>query len=135
MKKEAHLTALVEILLPLPLDREVNMELFKQMIEAGADVNETDYNKLTALWYAAEHGKFEAAKVLIEHGADIEFRDRFGNTPLLRAVANFYKVPDGKLIKLLIDAGANKDATNIAGVSPRSLSKTLMGFPYQDLFE
>lgn len=114
-----------------------DMDLFMKFINEGCDVNERDYNNVTALWYAASNGRYEMAKILVEHNADIEARDEFGCAPLSKAVFYFKLVPDGKLIKLLVDAGADIKAENYYGVSPISLAHTIMGFPpeYIDILE
>ena len=112
-----------------------NTDLFLKLINDGVDVDERDYNNLTALWYAAQEGCYEMAKILIEHNADIEVKDRFGNTPLSNAVYDHRKVHNGQLIKLLVDAGADVNAENNYGVSPLKLAKTLADFPYLDLLE
>ena len=111
---------------------------FEKLLTKGADVNELDYNNLSALFYACQNGQYEMAKSLIQNGANIEIKDRFGKTPLSMAVFWYNvnnSVSDGKLIKLLIDAGADINAKNIAGVSPLSLARTIAGFPFLDLFE
>lgn len=112
-------------------------EAFMKLINEGCDVNERDYTNNAALWCACEFGRYEMAKVLLEHNAEIEARDTFGCTPLFRAVFHFKLVPDGKLIKLLVDAGADVNAENYYGVSPISLAHNIMGFPqeYIDILE
>lgn len=111
---------------------------FQRLLTEGADVNELDYNNISALFYACQNGHYEMAKSLIQNGANLEVKDRFGKTPLSMAVF-WYKVnnnvSDGKLIKLLIEAGADINAKNNAGVSPFSLAHTIAGFPFLDLFE
>ena len=111
---------------------------FQRLLTEGVDVNELDYNNIPALFYACQNGYYEMAKSLIQKGADLEAKDRFGKTPLSMAVF-WYKVnddvSDGKLIKLLIEAGADIDAKNNAGVSPYSLAHSIAGFPFLDLFE
>ena len=65
-----------------------DMDMFHKLINEGVDINERDYNNLTALWYAAQCVRYEMAKILIEHGADLEVKDPYGNTPLNTAVYN-----------------------------------------------
>lgn len=52
--------------------------------ECGAPVN-TDYDDWTPLDYAASHDSLECARLLLEAGADPEFRDIVGRTPISRA--------------------------------------------------
>ena len=112
-----------------------DMALLKELLIHGADINEKDYNGLTAIYYATQNGDYEITKLLIENGADYEVRDPYGNTPLSNAVFYYKKNSDGSLIKLLIDSGADKNAKNDYGVSPLSLAHTIAGFPYLSLFD
>lgn len=106
-----------------------DFESFKSLIDSGIDVDGTDYNNITALHYATERGKVEMARLLLEHGADIEFRDPWGNTPLSNAVF-YYKNERGlEMIDLLLSYGADVNANNNYGVSPKSLANTIAGFP------
>lgn len=114
-----------------------DMDSFVKILNEGCDVNEKDYNDVTALWYASSNGRYEMAKMLVEQNANLEARDKFGCAPLSKAVFFFNLVPDGKLIKLLVDAGADPFAQNYYGVSPVSLAHNIMGFPqeYIDILE
>lgn len=110
-------------------------DMFKQLINDGVDVNEKDYNGVTALWYAAQQGHCEMAKLLIEHGADLEVKDNYGNTPLWKAVFFSKSFPSGEIIKLLVDAGADVRAENNYGISPLEMAKDSADFPYLDILE
>lgn len=122
-------------LLLVPLVGDFDLESFKDLIALGADVNESDCNGVTPLWLAAQQGNYEAAKILIEHGANLESRDRFGNSPLLRAVFHYKQAKDDRLIKLLLDAGADIHCQNNSGITPLKLANTIAGFPYLYLFK
>ena len=112
-----------------------DIDMFQKLINEGVDINERDYNNLTALWYAAQCVRYEMAKILIEHGADLGVKDPYGNTPLNIAVYWYKKDPDGKLIKLLVDAGADVNAENNYGISPLEAARTTGDFPYLDMLE
>ena len=49
-----------------------NFKCSQMLIQAGADVNLSDKNNTTAVYYAAKHGKDEVVQSLIEKGADID---------------------------------------------------------------
>lgn len=51
------------------------------------DANARDENGHTALHHAAVQGLTEIARMLVEHGADVQIRDRGGRTPGMLAVA------------------------------------------------
>ena len=54
--------------------------IVEYLIEKGADVNAKNKDNCTALHFAKT---LEVAKTLVEHGADIESVNDFGNTPLI----------------------------------------------------
>ena len=112
-----------------------DIDMFQKLINEGVDINERDYNNLTALWYATQQSHYEMAKKLIELGADLKVTDKHGNTPLSIAVYWYKNDPDGKLIKLLVDAGADVNAVNKNGVSPLGLARMIGDFPYLDMLE
>ena len=112
-----------------------DIDTFQRLINEGVDINEKDYNNLTALWYAVQCVRYEMAKILIEHGADLEVKDKYGNTPLFTAVYWYKKDPGGRLIKLLVDAGADVNAENSHGNSPLDLARMAGDFPYLDMLE
>ena len=70
--------------------------------------------KFTALLYAARDGQLEAAKLLVQAGADLELADYNGITPLLMAVSNDHH----DIARLLVQAGANVNAADWYGRRP-----------------
>lgn len=84
-------------------------------------INYQDLNDRTQLHYAAEKGKYNIAKALIEKGADVNIKDNIDWTPLHHAASN------GKaaVAKLLIEHGANVNAKGgIEVVSGRKRNET-----------
>ena len=60
-----------------------NIEIIQFLLEHGAYPNEKVNHGLTRLMIATQEGKHETAKLLIEHGANIDDHENlFGNVPL-----------------------------------------------------
>lgn len=81
---------------------EGDLEGIKKLLACGTDVNFRDMDQRTALHVAACQGCVDVAKLLLEHGADVDPRDRYGSTPF--ADAMHYK--NHEVIKLLERYGA-----------------------------
>jgi ankyrin repeat protein len=101
--------------------------------EHGDEVNSADKSGFTALHFAAQEQHAAVAVVLIEAGADLNARNRFGNTPL--SVALFaVRDRDGAVVRALLDAGADPDVENNYGVSARGLAETVANFDLMRFF-
>lgn len=77
-----------------------DVEFVKRVVANGMDPNSFDYDHRTPLHVAASQGLYLMAKALVEAGADVFMKDRWGNTPLDEARMGGNK----NLIKLLEDA-------------------------------
>jgi hypothetical protein len=86
--------------------KECQVETVKLLLEKGVDVNiSAGHVQWTALRFAADKGCNDVVTLLLEGGAEIDARDRWGNTPLMAAATK------GQLstVKLLIEKGAETD--------------------------
>ena len=85
-----------------------NLEAVKQHIAAGTDLNQVDPNPLgskgSSLHAAAAFGYTEVAVALIEAGADVNQKEKEGQTPLHTAALFCYP----KIAQALLDNGADK---------------------------
>ena len=81
-----------------------NVDDVRSQLDKGTDPNLV-YNTNTALTYAARDGFTEIARLLIDHGAEVNWIDGEGVTPLI--LASFKNHIE--LVQLLLDHGA--DAT------------------------
>lgn len=77
----------------------------EKRIAQGDDLNLGDRLGFTPPHLAAQAGALEAARVLLDHGAEVDGVNSFGNTPLFVAVFN--SRGRGELIRLLRKRGAN----------------------------
>jgi hypothetical protein len=91
-----------------------NMDALKQHIAAGSNLNEKDpYGGSSPLITASLFGKPNAAKVLIEAGADINFQNNDGSTALHTGA--FFCRPE--IVKMLLENGADKSLKNKFGAT------------------
>jgi ankyrin repeat protein len=91
-----------------------------RLLAQGADPGEPDAAEFTPLHFAAQEQHPDVVKMLLKAGADVRARDRWGNTPLWRAV--FTAHGDASTSSTLLAAGADPDAANNTGISPRRLA-------------
>ena len=83
--------------------------------ENGIDIeqaNETD--STTALMKAAKFGHYESVKFLLENGAQVDKKNRQGNSAIMFAVQNGHL----DIMQLLLDKGADVNDKNILGFTP-----------------
>jgi uncharacterized protein len=92
-----------------------------RLLAAGADPGEPDAARFTPLHFAAQEQHPEVVRVLVDAGADVRATDRWGNTPLWRAV--FTAHGDPATAALLLASGADPEAGNDTGVTPRALAE------------
>jgi len=86
-----------------------NLEALQQHILAGSNINEKDpFGGSSPLISASVFDKPEAAKLLIDAGADINFQNNDGSTALHTAA--FFCRPE--IVKMLLDKGADKNIKN-----------------------
>lgn len=100
--------------------REGCVACLKALLAGGADIDLPDPDDVTALNMALLNRNWDAARYLIEAGADVDFWDVYGQTPLYVAV-DMNTLPIGRrvelpstdpttgidVIRMLLDKGAN----------------------------
>lgn len=92
-----------------------NHDALKQHIAAGTNLDERDpFGGSSPLISAAVFGKPEAARLLIDAGADVNFQNNDGSTALHTAA--FFCRPE--IVKMLLENGADKTLQNSYGATP-----------------
>lgn len=84
------------------------------LLEAGADVEASDYSGFTPLMRASFLGLPATIRALLDSGANLEARAPGGLTPLQLAIA----LGPTDNVRTLIDAGANVESRSDAGHTP-----------------
>ncbi|HZL08563.1 MAG TPA: ankyrin repeat domain-containing protein [Prolixibacteraceae bacterium] len=93
-----------------------NLEVVKQHIEAGTDINmKEQMSGSTPLITAATFGQTAIVKALIDANADLDLKNNEGSTAL-HSAAFFCRID---IVQMLLDAGADKNIKNNYEATPR----------------
>mgnify|MGYP002815499644 CR=1 FL=1 len=84
-----------------------NIEVVKQHLAAGTDLNAKDMHGNASLHHAAERGHKEIVELLIANGADVNVKEK--DTPIHKAAMNGHK----DIAELLIANGADVNAKSV----------------------
>lgn len=95
------------------------------------EIDVPDNEGWTPLMYAASRGKDFAVKYLLDHGANPNHQNRWGNTPLMWATA----VDAEQAVLLLLKHGARKDLKNNLDWQAETIAKRKEFNRLADLFE
>ena len=102
-----------------------NVGKVRLLLNAGTPVNQPyGESQLTPLMAAALVGSPEVTQLLIEHGAEVNARDKSGTTALHVAA----RTGDCSTIKILVANGAELDGRDAIGVTPL-MSAVMIGKP------
>ncbi|MBI4162792.1 MAG: ankyrin repeat domain-containing protein [Candidatus Aenigmarchaeota archaeon] len=80
-----------------------DLQELQRLVASGVDLNAADYDGRTGLHLAASEGKYEAVVFLVNKKVNINFKDRWGGTPLADARRGNHK----KIIEFLEKHGGN----------------------------
>eukprot|EP00526_Cylindrotheca_closterium_P005529 CAMPEP_0113656178 /NCGR_PEP_ID=MMETSP0017_2-20120614/30177_1 /TAXON_ID=2856 /ORGANISM="Cylindrotheca closterium" /LENGTH=560 /DNA_ID=CAMNT_0000569627 /DNA_START=244 /DNA_END=1926 /DNA_ORIENTATION=+ /assembly_acc=CAM_ASM_000147 len=89
-------------------DRDV--ELLKRLIKANVNVNAKDYDLRRPIHIAASEGNMAEFRVLVEAGADLDVKDRWGNTVMEEAKRS----GNSELIDYLLQTKLCRSTNNIS---------------------
>ena len=99
---------------------EPNLDLVRDLIVLGANLDWQDDYGRTALHCCGQYDHLDIAKVLIDAGADVNIQHSRGWTPL--HIFTFYN--HSRIARMLIDAGADMNMRNNDGKLPYELAKS-----------
>ncbi|HEY7413624.1 MAG TPA: ankyrin repeat domain-containing protein, partial [Ktedonobacteraceae bacterium] len=95
-------------------------EIVHVLARHGAHINAQEKLKhCTPLHMAARRGNVQVATALLDCGADLEARDKLGDTPLHRAV----KCGKTEAVAFLLERGANAQAKGKGGFTPWQVAR------------
>lgn len=98
--------------------KDDNTKIVEVLLKHGADSNSIDIDGETALMSAVRQRNFTMTKMLIKSGADINAQDNNGDS-VLEYASNGSCSGDGeKIVKYLLQNGANRGIRNNQGKTP-----------------
>jgi len=102
------------------------------LLANGADPNMRDRRNWTPLHFAAQSYDADSVHKLVEHGAEINAQNDFGNTPISNAVFN--SRGRGQIIEFLLSRGADASIKNKSGISAIDLAKSISNYSVSQYF-
>ncbi len=108
-------------------------ELLADLIERGADVNHQDKIGYSALHHCSLEKQTGTALLLLNNHADPNLMDEHENGPLWVALMN--SKGDFKMVRLLVEHGADPEIENLYERTPYDLAETLYKKELDELLE
>lgn len=129
---------------PSQVDDVIKMTKF--LLEQGAVVNVRDKTGYTPFMYACTFGNKDIADLLLNLSA-IDATDNFGKTVIVDSFVSLHVISHSKfqalhyavenrhydIAKMLIDAGAETDICDLAGLTPRDIATSLALTDFEEL--
>lgn len=108
--------------------RNPNIGVIKSLFEQGIDINEADDESGQTLlhWAAKLNPNIEVLKYLVKMGANVELRNKNGNTPLHSAAINSLRMKkkhNFAVVRYLVEVGADGNERNHDGLTPLCCAK------------
>ena len=89
-----------------------DVDLLKRLVDNGITPDGGDYDGRTALHLAASEGNNKIVEWLVGAKANVNVKDRWGNTPLMDAVTHGHEVA----ARVLFESGGRMDVANASGM-------------------
>ena len=86
------------------------------LVNRSININWQDENESTVLHFIPAHPNYKLAQLLLEKGARVDCKDKWGNNPLWNAV--FHTKEDYELVKLFMRYHSDPNSKNRVGRSP-----------------
>jgi ankyrin repeat protein len=103
--------------LHLAIEQPRNRDIWKILFKKRLNVDFKDEDKTTPLHQAVKKGNDEIVGLLLEIGADIEARDKNGETPLFYAVSRSRHSGYHKVLDILLEKGSNVNTVDESGAT------------------
>lgn len=89
-------------------------QVVRLLLAKGADVNASDNDGETPLFWVAARGHKAVGELLLTRGADVTATDKAGRTPLHQAAENGHN----EIVRILLAKGADPNARTKIGLTP-----------------
>ncbi len=104
-------------------NKDQRRKIMKLLLENGADVNIQTQSGLSPIHQAASFGDYDCVKLLIDNGIDVNVRDSLNHTALHILAASNNTEENPKIVKLLLDCGADKTIMYNNSMTPLEIAK------------
>lgn len=120
--------------LPLHYAAGANQDtIVEERLACGDDPDASDRQGFTPLHLAAQQGAVDAARILLDHGAQVDRVNVFGNSALFVAVFN--SQGRSEMITLLRERGADPCLANKKGQTPVGLARLIANYDVARFFD